>query len=90
MVTKISEWVQTFDISKAVLLAIVAVVASWYDLRNQVEIIRQESVLRWSAQEKVDASQNQAIRDIKDELRDGFKELKAVVRDNVRPSSGKY
>jgi hypothetical protein len=87
MVTSIADWFKSFDIAKAVLLAIVAVVASWYDLRGQVEIIRQESVLRWSAQEKVDTNQNQAIRDIKDELKDGFKELKQVVRDNAQDRS---
>lgn len=82
MIAKFSEWAATFDISKAVLLAIVAVVASWYDLRNQVEVIKQEAVLRWAAQDRVDSAQNLAIRDIRDELKDGFKELKQVVRDN--------
>lgn len=81
---KISDWLGSFDIAKAVLLAIVAVVASWYDIRGQVELIRQEQLLRWSAQEKIDAGQNQAIREIRDELKDGFKELKQVVRDNAQ------
>lgn len=83
---KFGEWLATFDMAKAVLLAIVAVLASWYDLRNQVDLVKQESVLRWQAQEKVDNAQNAAIKEIRDEVRDGFKELKQVVRDNNVPS----
>lgn len=86
---KLSEWAATFDISKAILLAIVAVVASWYDLRGQIELIRQEQTLKWASQEKVDATQNMSIKDIRDDLKDGFKDLKEVVRDNARAINDK-
>ncbi len=86
---KFAEWLATFDMAKAVLLAIVAVLASWYDLRGQVDLIKQESVFRWTAQEKIDNAQNAAIKEIRDEVRDGFKELKQVVRDNASPSRGR-
>lgn len=84
--SKLADWIATFDAAKAVLLAIVAVLASWYDLRGQVDLIKQESSFRWQAQEKIDNAQNASIKEIRDEVRDGFKDLKQVVRDNNQPT----
>lgn len=78
----VGDWIKTFDVSKAVLLAIVAILGSWYDLRSQVELVKQEANLKWQVQEKLDSRQDQALSDVRTEVKDGFKELKQVVRDN--------
>jgi len=101
------DWIATLDLSKAVILSIVAVVASWYDLRSQVstavitqettkqeillrmDAIKQESALRWATQGNIDASQNNSIKDVRDEVKDGFKELKEVIRDQVPDTRGR-
>lgn len=81
MVQKFSDWLRAFDVSKAVILAIVAILGSWYDLRSQVELVKQEATLKWQIQDKLDGKQDKQLDEVKAEVRDGFRELKQVIRD---------
>jgi hypothetical protein len=105
---KLVDWVATLDLSKAVILAIVAVVASWYDLRSQVgqavvtqeatkqeillrmDAIKQESALRWATQGSIDSTQNDTIKSVREDVKDGFRDLKAVVRDQADHANARH
>lgn len=81
MMSSIGDWFKSFDVAKAVLLAIVAILGSWYDLRGQVDMVKQEANLKWQVQDKLDARQDKAMDDLKVEIKDGIKDLKQTMRD---------
>jgi len=88
-------WLSNFDALKAIFLAIVAVLGSWYDLKGTVEINRtvaEAEVVRLrenlagyqNNQAIVDSYQTQSILELKGEIKDGFKDLKGELRASSR------
>lgn len=80
----IFNWIKNFDVTKAVILACVGIVSSWYDVRGQVSLLKQEANIRWEKQDKKDAEQDQAARDIKADLREGIEDIKRTIREQNR------
>lgn len=81
------EWVKNFDAIKAVVLAIVAIFTSWYDLKSEVKMNKVEAVQikadlenRLRAQDKVDAEQSMRINQLHDDIERGFFDLRADIR----------
>ena len=81
------EWLKNFDAIKAVVLAIVAIFTSWYDLKQEVQISKADTIQvkkdldsRLASQDKVDSAQTQAIHDLHDEINRGFLDLRADIR----------
>lgn len=81
------DWLRNFDAIKAVVLAIVAIFTSWYDLKQEVMVSKSDTIQvkrdleeRLKAQDKVDAAQTLAIHDLHEEINRGFLDLRADIR----------
>jgi hypothetical protein len=91
VIMNILKWFTSFDAVKAVILAIVVIVTSWYDLRAEVRENRQDTAAvkatleaAVKAHEKDDEKEHaaQAIRDTSQDLR--ATEDRAALRDAIK------
>lgn len=84
-------WLSNFDSLKAIFLAIVAVLGSWYDLKGTVEVnrtvakaeiehLRSVQEAFKEKQDVIDTHQNQSIELLRQDIQDGFKDLKGELR----------
>lgn len=80
----IINWIKDFNVTKAVILAILSIVGSWYDLRGDVSLLKQEAVIRWEKQDQKDAEQDAYAREQREELRDAIKDLKRTIIETNR------
>ena len=72
-------WLKQIDVTKAVVLAIISIIGSWYDVRGQVALLKQEANIRWEKQDKKDQEQDQTTRDMREEVREGLRDIKQTI-----------
>lgn len=80
----IFNWLKNFDVTKAVVLALVGIVSSWYDVRGQVNLLKQEATIRWEKQDAKDKEQDEAVKSLKQDLKDGVSEIKEAIKDQKK------
>jgi len=80
-------WIKNFDAIKAIMVAIVAILGSWYDLKtdvklNQIETqrVKSELAVRVETTAKLEMIQDQQLRDIKSDITAGFQDLRNELR----------
>ena len=87
MISSVKAWLMNFDITKGVVVVIIAVLGTYYDLRSEVKInhqetveMKRETVESNHSQETRDHLQDKSIEDLHRDIQQGFSDLRSDVR----------
>ena len=73
-------WFTNFDIAKATIIAVLAILTSWYDLRGEVTTLKQVVAQDRATQERTDMRQDVQVDELRADIRQGFSDLRSDLR----------